>query len=449
LDISAAALASIIALIIVVIISGIKKGVNVGILAIGFAIIVAGIFSNLNAVKVLAFFPVSLFMILVGVTFMFGIAQTNGTMEKLTVYAVRVVKGNTALIPLVVYAITSVLTTIGPGNIAAVALLAPVMMAIATRVKMSAFLMTLLVVGAANGAAFSPFAPTGIISNGLIARMADELGIAASSLNGIAWKIHMNSMLAQGLVNIGGFLILGGWTWIRRQRGKHLDINELAPRPEPFDRPQTLTIWAIFLLIVLIVFPGLPFIREALPPQLTNMVANVGSVAFILAGFLIILNAGDSERAVKAMPWSVILMVCGMTVLIEVMAQSGGLNTLVQIISSASNPVTVTGWLGFITALLSAYSSSSGGVMPMFLPMVPGFIKELGAGNPIALISSIDIGSHISDTSPLSSLGALCIACAGEQEDKPALFRKLLIWSLAMSLVGGLVCLLFFGLLGL
>jgi Na+/H+ antiporter NhaD/arsenite permease-like protein len=449
LDISAAALASIIALIIVVIISGIKKGVNVGILAIGFAIIVAGIFSNLNAVKVLAFFPVGLFMILVGVTFMFGIAQTNGTMEKLTAYAVRVVKGNTALIPLVVYAITSLLTTIGPGNIATVALLAPVMMAIATRVKMSAFLMTLVVVGAANGAAFSPFAPTGIISNGLIAKMADELGIAASSLSGIAWKIHLNSMLAQGLVNIGGFLVLGGWTWIRSQRGKRIDINELAPKPEPFNRPQTLTIWAICLLIVLIVFPGLPFIKEVLPPQLTNMVANVGSVAFILAGFLIILNAGDGELAVKTMPWGVIMMVCGMTVLIEVMTQSGGLDAMVQIISSVSNPVTVTGWLGFITALLSAYSSSSGVVMPMFLPMVPGFIKELGAGNPVALISSINIGSHLSDTSPLSSLGALCIACAGEQEDKAALFRKLLIWSLAMSVVGGLVCLLFFGLLGL
>ena len=44
--------------------------------------------------------------------------------------------------------------------------------AIATRVGMPAFLMTLLVVGASNGAAFSPFAPTGIISNGIIAKMA-------------------------------------------------------------------------------------------------------------------------------------------------------------------------------------------------------------------------------------------------------------------------------------
>ena len=87
--------------------------------------------------------------------------------------------------------------------------------------------------------------------------------------------------------------------------------------------------------------------------------------------------------------------------------------------------------------------------MPMFLPMVPGLIKEVGGGNPIALISSINIGAHLVDTSPLSTLGALCIACAGEHEDKAVLFRKLLIWGLSMSVVGAVVCWLFFGILGL
>ena len=77
-------------------------------------------------------------------------AQVNGTMEKLTAYSVRLCKGNNAMIPLIVYLITLVLTTIGPGNIAATALLAPVMMAIAAKIGMPAFLMTLLVVGAAN-----------------------------------------------------------------------------------------------------------------------------------------------------------------------------------------------------------------------------------------------------------------------------------------------------------
>jgi hypothetical protein len=131
------------------------------------------------------------------------------------------------------------------------------------------------------------------------------------------------------------------------------------------------------------------------------------------------------------------------------MDKAGGLNAMVKMIGAISNPTTINGVLGFVTGLLSAYSSSSGVVMPMFLPMVPGLIKEVGGGNPIAMISSINIGAHLVDTSPLSTLGALCIACAGEHEDKAKLFRNLLMWGLAMSVVGGIVCYVFFGILGL
>lgn len=140
-------------------------------------------------------FPLSLFMILVGVTFLFGMAQTNGTMEKLTAYSIRVCKGNTALIPIIIFLLSDFLTTIGPGNIAGCALMAPVAMAIAGRVKMPAFLMTLLVVGACNAAAFSPFAPTGIISNGIIAKVAPDLGIPADQLDAIAWMVYLNPLL--------------------------------------------------------------------------------------------------------------------------------------------------------------------------------------------------------------------------------------------------------------
>jgi hypothetical protein len=85
----------------------------------------------------------------------------------------------------------------------------------------------------------------------------------------------------------------------------------------------------------------------------------------------------------------------------------------------------------------------------MFLPLVPGLMKELGlmgqAQHAIDMISSVNIGAHLVDTSPLSTLGALCIACAGENEDKAKLFRNLLIWGLSMSVVGAVVCWFFFG----
>ena len=448
MDISIAAIASMVALVILVIISIVNEDLNVGFLGIGFAIVVGGIFSGLTGAKVMASFPLSLFMILVGVTFLFGMAQTNGTMEKLTTYSIRLCKGNTAIVPLIVYVLTTFVTTIGPGNIAGCALMAPVAMAIATRIGMPAFLMTLIVVGAANGAAFSPFAPTGIISNGIIAKMAPSLGLAADSLNGLAWKIHFNSTVAQGLINIGGFFVLGGWAWIQKQRGASLDIDELAPKPEPFDKHQVLTLSMVALLIVLVVLPGLPGMKGLFPKAILNMLSNVGSVAFVLSCVLMLAGSGDSKKAVKVMPWGVIMMVCGVSVLIDIMDQAGGLNAMVKMIGAISGPTTVNFWLGLIPGIISAYSSSSGVVMPMFLPMVPGLIKEIGGGNPIALISSINIGAHIVDTSPLSTLGALCIACAGEHEDKAKLFRNLLIWGLSMSVVGAIVCYVFFGILG-
>lgn len=449
-EISFAAWMSMLALAIVVIISCVNEDLNVGFLSIAFGIIVGGLWVGMNGAKVMNTFPIGLFMILVGVTFLFALASTNGTMEKVSSYAIRACGGKTAWLPLIIYILVSILTTIGPGNIAATALMAPVAMAIATRVGMPAFLMTLLVVGAANGAAFSPFAPTGIISNGIIAKIAPQLPAIqeAWTLDGLAWKIHFNSEYCQGIINIGGFLVMGGWAWIAKQHGQAINIDELAPKPEPFTSKQWYTLFAILLLIVFVIAPALPGLKDLIPKVIKPLIANVGSVAFILAGILMLLNAGDSKSAVKAMPWGVIMMVCGVTVLVEVMDRSGGLNAMVRMIGVISGPVTVNFWLGLLTGVISAYSSSSGVVMPMFLPLVPGLAKEVPSADVIAMISSINIGSHLVDTSPLSTLGALCIACAGEHEDKAKLFRKLLIWGLSMAIVGAVACVLFFGVLG-
>ncbi len=447
MDISLPALVSIIALVILVGISCVNEDLNVGFLGIAFGIIVGGVFAGTPASKVMNAFPLSLFMILVGVTFLFGMAQTNGTMEKLTAYSIRACKGNTALVPIIIYILATFITTIGPGNIAGCALMAPVAMAIASKVKMPAFLMTLLVVGACNGAAFSPFAPTGIISNGIIAKCAPELGIPADYLNTLAWKIHFNSTIAQGFVNIGGFFVMGGLKWIREQKGAALDIDELAPKPEPFNAAQTTTLLLVAILIILVVVPGLPGVKGTLPKTITNMLSNVGSISFVLSIVLMLTGYGDSKAAVKVMPWSVIMMVCGVSVLIDVMDKAGGLNFLVEVMASVAGPTTICFWTAFVPAVISAYSSSSGVVMPMFLPMTPGLV-ELTGGDPIAIISAIDVGSHLVDTSPLSTLGALCIASAGEEEDKGVLFRKLLIWGLSMSIVSGIVCYVFFGILG-
>ena len=457
IEMSSAAMASLIGVVIVVGISMYNEDLNVGVVAIAFGILIGAIFAGIPAVKVMQAWPLDLFMILTGVTFLFGIATTNGTMEKLTSNAIRLAGGNTALIPLIIFVLITIITTIGPGNIATVTLMAPVAMAIAGRIGMSAFLMTLLVVGAANGAAFSPIAPTGVISTFFLHKMVPQLetlGQHLGSIDALAWKIHLNSEVAQIAGNVGGFFLLGGWAWVRNQRSSTLSIDDVAPKPEPFNRHQWMTLSCIAMLVLLVILPSLSFTKDIFTPTMMKVFgngksANVGAIAFLLATILLIFNAGESKAAIKSIPWSVIVMVGGMGILIDVMDKAGGLNALVSIIASISNPTSVNGILGLVTGIISAYSSSSGVVMPMFLPLVPGLIETLGGGNAVSMISSINVGSHLVDTSPLSLFGAVCIACAVESEDKGKLFRQLLIWGFSMSAIGAAICYVFFGLLGL
>ena len=432
MDISTPALASIIVLVAIVLFSCFRD-INVGILGTAGGLLVGMVFAGMKISEVYKGWPLSLFMILVGVTFMFSAAQVNGTMEKFSAVCVRLAKANIRLIPFILFILVTFITTIGPGNIASTALMAPMCMAIAGRIGL-----TLLVVGAANGAALSPFSPTGIISNGLIAQWAPQVGIPQEALSGIAWKIHWNSEIVQGIVNFGGFFLTGGIAWMAKAKGgADFDIDTIAPKPEPFDWKQKYTLFTMLVLVCGVIFFKL----------------DVGMMAFVIGTTYILFNIADDGEAVKAMPWGVIVMVCGMSVLINVMDKAGGLNALIDVIAIISNGTTINGVVGFIAGLISAYSSSSGVVMPMFLNMVPGLLQAVGtfdADHAVRLASSINIGAHLVDTSPLSTLGALCIANAAvDDKAKGILFRNLLFWGLSMSIVGGFVCYVFFGILGL
>jgi di/tricarboxylate transporter len=140
-------------------------------------------------------------------------------------------------------------------------------------------------------------------------------------------------------------------------------------------------------------------------------------------------------------------MVCGMTMLINVVDKAGGLDLFTGALARVSDPVSVTGVIAFVTGVISVYSSSSAVVLPTFLPMIPSLIEKLGGGDAIAIAASINVGAHLVDVSPLSTLGALCIANAAPDVDRKRLFNQMLAWGLSMAVVGALVCYVFFGLL--
>ncbi|MXW36103.1 MAG: C4-dicarboxylate ABC transporter, partial [Chloroflexi bacterium] len=138
---------------------------HVGFLAISLAWVVGVYIADMSAAEVMSGFPTRLFLTLAGVTLLFSQAQANGTLDLIAHKAVLLCRGNVGVMPMMFFALSFVLASIGPGNIASVALMAPMGMAVAGQVGIPAFLMAIMIGNGANAGSLSPIAPTGVIVN--------------------------------------------------------------------------------------------------------------------------------------------------------------------------------------------------------------------------------------------------------------------------------------------
>jgi di/tricarboxylate transporter len=394
---------------------------NVGVLAVAFAWIVGVYFGGMSMNEVVAGFPIQLFLTLVGVTLLFTQAQLNGTLDKIAHQALRVCRGNTGLIPVSFFFLGLGIASMGPGNISTAAMLAPMGMAVAGRANIPPFLMAIMVGNGAQAGALSPFAPTGIIVNGLMERIG---------LSGFEFRTYWTNAIAHAILAFAGYFLLGGLKLFREKfSGSADDVQQSSPVEGRH--------WTTLAVIVLVLGAVV----------LTN--ANIGMAAFLGAVILATVRVADHEQAIRKMPWYPIIMVSGVTVLIALLERTGGLDLFTGFLARISTPVTVTAAVAFITAVISVYSSTSGVVLPAFVPTIPGLIMRLGAGDPTAIAASMNVGAHLVDMSPLSTTGAMCLAGITNEADVRPTYNKLLAWGVSMTVVGALLCWVMFYVLGL
>ena len=404
------------ALIIAVTLSMVTT-INVGIVCLAFAWIVGVLLGGMSVSDILGGFPTPLFVTLVGVTLLFSMARGNGTLERVTERAVRLCRGHTGVLPIMFFFLALGLSTIGPGSIGSAALLAPPAMAVAARTGISFFLMAIMIGNGALAGSLSPFSPTGVVANSVMARMG---------FPGLEWTTFINNILGHTLVAFGGYAMLGGVRLFRRNQGA---VAVVEPPSQPLDWRHWLTITLIVALLVGVI--GFEF--------------EVGMTALTAAAILSFARAADEKEAILRMPWGVILMVTGVTVLIELLEKTQGLDLFTDLLVRLSTTDSVTAVVAFVTGVVSVYSSTSGVVLPAFLPTVPGIVERLGGLDPIAVASAMNLGSHLVDLSPLSTTGALCLAGVPAGVDPQGLFNKLLAWGLSMTVVGAVLCWLMFG----
>ena len=405
---------SLIALIIVLVVSCTTE-LNVGVLALAAAWVVGVYLAGMRLDAVLATFPVQLFLTLVGVTLLFAQAQLNGTLGKIAHAAVRVCRGNVGLIPIMFFLLGCGIGSLGPGNVAGAAMLAPMAMAVAARASIPAFLMALMVGNGAQASALSPFSPTGIIANGLLVKIG---------LGGHEWWFYWTNLVAHAAVGFGGYFLLGGIKLFRREFSGE-------PVGHADETPVTAGNW-ITIGVILAMMAAVLFLN-----------ANIGMAAFAGAVVLATLRVADHQQAIRNIPWTPIIMVSGVTVLIGLLEKTGGLDLFTSLLAKTATQGTLTGMVAFVTGVISVYSSSSGVVLPAFLPTVPGLIERLGGGDAISAAAAINIGAHLVDMSPLSTTGAICIAAIMKADEVRPTYNRLLIWGLSMTVVGAVGCYLF------
>lgn len=388
---------------------------NVGLLAIALAWIIGVYVGDMELREVTAGFPVDLFLTLAGVTLLFSQARVNGTLDAVAHNALRLCRGRVGLVPILYFGLGAALATVGPGNIATAALLAPMAMATAMRMRISPFLMAVMVGNGANSGSLSPLAPTGII----VAGFMERIGLPGYEL--WTWLYNFSAHL---IVAFGAYFIFGGLKLFARA-----DRVETEPAlAERLNVRQQLTLALIGVLVLGVIIGGF----------------SIGMAAFAGAVLLSLVRAADDHEAIKGMPWSTILMVCGVTVLISLLEKTGGMELFTGMLSSVATQATIIPFIAVIIGIVSAYSSTSGVVLPVFLPMVPGLIEDLGGGSALALASTMNVAGHLVDVSPLSTLGALCVAAVPAGDVSRRLFNQLLAWGLSMTVVGAGLCWLLF-----
>ncbi len=397
-------LVSLLVFVAVIVLAFVCK-INTGLLAVGAALVLAR-FAGVTDKALLGMFDSKMFIMLLGVMYLFCIAQENKTLDLLAKKALAMCKGKVQLFPPLLFLLAAVLSAIGPGPISVTALMAAITVALAKETGVHPIkLLPFATLGAFAGG-LSSITPSGIVA----VTKAAEAGIM-----GLDWPLLWKMALTNALYALILYFFVFKWHKIR---GVASSETEKAPA-------LSWKQWATLAGIA----------ATALLTVLLNI--NVGLVGIAVSVVLTIIGAADEGTALKKVPWGTLIMITGVGILINLVTQLGGIDLLTKWLSALMNSITASPIICVLAGVMSWFSSASGVVMPTLIPTVPGLVENLPGLTALGLTVSLCIGAHLAALSPLSSCGGLMLAAYSSDESVDAKARnKMFIQLFAMSACG-------------
>lgn len=368
-------------LFIAVILLAFFRKVNVGVVALTAGVIAVRIF-GLNDKALIGGISASMFTTLVGITLLFAAVTQTGALDLLARKIIALAGNRMWIIPIAVYIAGFIVAGVGPGAIPALAIIPALAAVIAVEVGFDPIMLVLIGESGLMAGRMTPITPEAAI----ITAAAAEAGI-----EGVMGTV----LLCQTLVTIIYSLIM--WFLFKGYKIK----TPLKPIErtaiEKFNHKQVIALAGIVLMMVMLIFFNV----------------NIGLAAFFVAGILFLFGVADDGKAIKALPWSTIVMVLAVGALLDIVNDMGGIDLLSAGMSSIMTKGTATPIMGISAGLLSLVSSALGVVYPTMMPMCAGIAEQVGGVNPVALMAAVGAGGSLAGISPLSTGGALAIAALG------------------------------------
>ncbi len=406
-------------LLLAAIVIGFLRNSNVGILCIGFAMILS-IAYGISTKEILAGFSSSLFMQMAGITYLFAIINGNGTLELLARKMVRLVGKRRHLIPFVMYILGFVICAAGPGAIPSLAIVPVIAIPVAASAGVNP-IMTAIIgdLGVMSGR-MSPLTP----ESAVVRELMEEQGLVGNTLP-IMGALTLTALVTAVLV----YVYYKGW---KVEADSEMELEKLPA----FSGIQWLS------LLGLLVLAGGALLFSW----------NVGLTGFLTGSVLIVLGCGQEKKVIAAIPWNVILMVLGVGILMNVISISGGIDIMVAGLEAVMSRRTAAAIMAIASGFMSFFSSGLGVVFPTLIPTAGGLADGLGV-EALTLVTTIVIGGTVAGFTPISTTGALIMAGVAQQENAEERFpqNRMFIELFAVSFIalGVLGLLAFIGVYGI
>jgi di/tricarboxylate transporter len=417
--------------LVVIFAIGALSSANIGALALVAASIIGPLMFGYSLNELLSGFPGDLFVTLVGVTYLFSIARSNGTIDWLVAGVLRTARGNAVAVLIGLYLLGAAFSAVGAAGPAVVGILAPIGLRLCQRYAISPLFISVMICEAVVAGSFSPIGVLGIITN-------DTAGHYRLGLNGglvfairmlfsitlvlVAYYILRRSMVATPVAERAA---AGGPPTSGSAGSTAVGYSAVSEDPQQnrVSRPSVecvLTLLAfVFLTVSAVAFS-----------------LDIGFVSLGCAVVLSLIFPVNTKDAVRQVSWPTVLLVCGIVTYINLLTKAGVVDWAGKNVASVAVPLVAAFLVCLIAGAISAFASTiglMGSLIPLIVPLVmAGGIPALG------LVAALTVSASVVDCSPISTSGALCVANADESQ-RDQLYSGLFRWAMSMVVVGAVV----------